>query len=184
MDSDLITVKMLINRVLFKFALINISCKCYFIVDQDFVIELWSPRVKILFKFIIGFIKENIKEPWVEIIEIIKFFIDIQGYRRNIFAYVVFTLLNHVIIGLPWIKEDDVIIRLITNIFIINSYGLIVLIKIIPVLLEVKELIVALFVILVKRAREYQKPLMVFNVLLKDITKLLYFKIIRTLAEI
>ena len=39
--------------------------------------ELWFLRVKILPKPIIGFIKENIKEPWVEIIEIAKFFIDI-----------------------------------------------------------------------------------------------------------
>ena len=31
-------------------------------MDKDFIIELWLPRVKIPFKLIIGFIKENIKE--------------------------------------------------------------------------------------------------------------------------
>ena len=77
MDGDLITVEVLINRVLFKPALIDTSCECYFIVDKDLVMELWLLRVKIPFKPIIGFIKENIKEPWVEIIEIVKFFIDI-----------------------------------------------------------------------------------------------------------
>ena len=51
---------------------------CYnFIVDKDLITELRLPRVKIPFKPIIGFIKENTKEPWVEIIEIIKFSIDI-----------------------------------------------------------------------------------------------------------
>ena len=45
------------------------------------------------------------------------------------------------------------IIRFITNILIINSYGLIILIKIILVLLKIKELIITSFVILVKGAR-------------------------------
>ena len=77
MDGDLITVEILINGVLFKPALINTGCEYYSIVDKDLVTELRLPRVKIPPKSIIGFIKENIKEPWVEITEIAKFFIDI-----------------------------------------------------------------------------------------------------------
>ena len=77
MDGNSIIVKVLINGVLFKPALIDISCECYFIMDKDFIIELRFLRVKIPFKPIIGFIKENIKEFWVEIIKIVKFFIDI-----------------------------------------------------------------------------------------------------------
>ena len=76
-DSNSITVEILINRVLFKPMLINTGYKYYSIVDKDFVTELRFPRVKIPPKPIIGFIKENTKEPWVEIIEIIKFFINI-----------------------------------------------------------------------------------------------------------
>ena len=63
-------------------------------------------------------------------------------------------LLNPVIMELPWIKKDDVINKLITNILIINSYGLIISIKIIPVLLEIKKLMATLFIILVKGARK------------------------------
>ena len=77
MDGNLITVEILINGVLFKPALINTSCKCYSIVDKDFITELWLPRIKIPLKPIIGFIKENIKKPWVETTEIAKFFINI-----------------------------------------------------------------------------------------------------------
>ena len=77
MDSDSITVEILINGVLFKPMLININCEYYSIVDKDLITELWLPCVKIPFKPIPGFIKENTKEPWVEIIEIIKFSIDI-----------------------------------------------------------------------------------------------------------
>ena len=77
MDSDLIIVEVLINGVLFKFMLIDIDCEYYSIVNKDFITELRLSRVKIPFKPIISFIKENIKEPWVEIIEIAKFFIDI-----------------------------------------------------------------------------------------------------------
>ena len=77
MDGNSIIIEVLINRVLFKPALIDINYECYFIVDKDLVTELRLPRVKIPFKPIIGFIKENTKEPWVEITEIAKFFIDI-----------------------------------------------------------------------------------------------------------
>ena len=77
MDSDLITVKVLINGVLLKPALINTGCEYYSIVDKNFVTELRFPRVKILLKSITIFVKENTKEPWMEITEIIKFSIDI-----------------------------------------------------------------------------------------------------------
>ena len=46
-------------------------------MNKDFIIELQFPLVKILLKSIISFIKKNIKEPWVEIIKIIKFSINI-----------------------------------------------------------------------------------------------------------
>ena len=63
MDSNLITVKILISRVSFKPTLINISCKYYSIVDKNLITELRLLRVKIPLKFIINFIKEYIKEP-------------------------------------------------------------------------------------------------------------------------
>ena len=49
-------------------------------MDKNLVIELRFPRVKILLKLITSFVEENTEEPWVEIIEITKFSIDIQGY--------------------------------------------------------------------------------------------------------
>ena len=62
-NNNLITVEVLINRILFKPALINIDCEHYFIMDKNLITELRFPRVKILFKPIIGFINENTKEP-------------------------------------------------------------------------------------------------------------------------
>ena len=63
-------------------------------------------------------------------------------------------LLNPVIMGLLWIREDNIIIKPVIDILIINSYGLIILIKIIPVLLEIKELTAIPFIILVKGAKK------------------------------
>ena len=63
MDSNLITVKILINKILFKPTLINTGYKCYFIINKDFITELRLPRIKIPLKPIIGFIKKNTKEP-------------------------------------------------------------------------------------------------------------------------
>ena len=80
--------------------LINTGYEYYSIVNKDLITELQLPRIKIPLKLITGFIKENTKEPWVEIIKIIKFFINIEGYKRNIFAYMVLILLNLVIMGL------------------------------------------------------------------------------------
>ena len=54
----------------------------------------------------------------------------------------------------------------------------------IPVFLEIKELMAAPFIILIKGPRKYQKPLTVFKILLKDIMMVLYFKIIRIPVEI
>ena len=92
-------------------------------------------------------------------------------------------LLNLVIMGLPWIREDNIIIRPATDTLIINSYGLTISIKT-PVLSEIKELTAASFIILVKGARKRQKPLTVFKTLLKDITKALRLKVIRIPVEI
>ena len=55
-------------------------------------------------------------------------------------------------------REDNVIIKPATNILIINSYGLIILIKITPVLLKIKKLMVTLFIILIKRVKKRKKP--------------------------
>ena len=100
MNGDLITVKVLINGVLFKPTLIDTGCEYYSIVDKNLIIELRLPCIKIPPKPIIGFIKENIKEPGVEITKIVKFSIDIQRYRRNTFAYMMPVLLNLIIMGL------------------------------------------------------------------------------------
>ena len=52
-------------------------------------------------------------------------------------------------------REDDLIIKPITNTLIINSYGLIISIKITLVLSEIKEITTALFIILVNGAKKY-----------------------------
>ena len=70
------------------------------------------------------------------------------------------------------------------NILIINSHGLTISITITLVLSEIKELMVTLFIILIKGARKCQKPLTVFKVSLKDITKVLRPKVMRIPAEI
>ena len=63
MDNNSIIIKILINGVSFKPALINTNYKCYSIVDKDLITELQLPCVKIPLKPITGFIKENTKEP-------------------------------------------------------------------------------------------------------------------------
>ena len=57
--------------------LIDTGCEYYSIVDKDLITKLQLPRIKIPPKPITGFVKENTKEPGVEITEIVKFFIDI-----------------------------------------------------------------------------------------------------------
>ena len=184
MDGNSITIKVLINKVLFKPILKNNGYKYYSIMDKNLITKLRFPRVKIPPKPIPNFFKENTKEPRVEITKIAKFSINIQRYRRNIFAYIMPILLNTIIIRLPWIKKDNIIIKPITNTLIINSYNLIISIKEILISLKIKELIITPFAILIKGVKKRQKPLTVFKVSLKNITKILHLKIKRTPAEI
>ena len=93
-------------------------------------------------------------------------------------------LSNPVIIGLPWIKEDNIIIKPTTDTLIINSYGLTISTKTTPVSSEIKELTATPFTTLIKGARKRQKPLTVFKASLEDITKALRPKITRTPTEI
>ena len=58
MYDNLITVKVLMNRVLLKPPLINTSYECYSIMDKDFITELRLPRITILRKPIINFVKK------------------------------------------------------------------------------------------------------------------------------
>ena len=81
-------------------------------------------------------------------------------------------------------REDNIIIKPVTNTLIINSYGLTISTKITPVSLKIRELTATPFTILVKGARKCQKPLTVFKALLKDITKVLHPKVTRTPTEI
>ena len=78
----------------------NTGYKYYSIVNKNLIIKLRFPCIKILLKPIISSVKENTKEPGVEITKIAKFSINIQGYKRNIFAYIVLILLNPIIIRL------------------------------------------------------------------------------------
>ena len=184
MDKNLIAVDVLINGISFKPMLMNTGYKYYSIINKNFIIKLRLPRIKIPPKLITGFIKENIKKPGVKIIKIAKFSINIQRYKRNIFAYVILILLNLVIIRLLWIKEDNIIIKPATNTLIIHSYSLIILIKKTPISLKIKELTGTPFAILIKRAKKRQKPLTIFKALLKNIIKILRLKIKKTPAEI
>ena len=124
MDNNLITVKVLINGVSFKLRLFNTGNKYYSIINKNFIIKLRLPRIKIPPKLIISFVKKNIKEPGVKITKIAKFFINIQGYKRNIFAYIILILLNLIIIKSLCIRKNIVIIKPIINTLIINSYNI------------------------------------------------------------
>ena len=63
MDNNLITVKILIKRVLFKPTLINTGYNYYSIVNKNLITKLRLPRIKILLKPIIGFVKKILKKP-------------------------------------------------------------------------------------------------------------------------
>ena len=77
MDNNLITIKVLINKISFKPILINTGYKYYSIMNKNFITELRLPRIKIPPKPITNFIKENTKEPLIKIIKITKFSINI-----------------------------------------------------------------------------------------------------------
>jgi hypothetical protein len=105
MNSFLFYINILINSAKFIKAFINNDCLCYTAFNEFIIRALKLPRISILYKFL-KLAEKNIEERKISFITYAN--IDIDGYKKRIFKYVIKKLLFSFILGNPWLKHNNV----------------------------------------------------------------------------
>jgi transposase InsO family protein len=104
MDCEPFLVDLMFNKTTFAEALIDSGCLCYAAIDQKLCNQLKLPRIPIAPRHLqqaAAISKESIR--WITYADV-----DIAGHRRKLYFYVVSNLSHPVILGLPWMDDEDV----------------------------------------------------------------------------
>jgi hypothetical protein len=108
MNSFSFYINTLINLAKFIKAFINNGCLCYTTFNEFMVRALKLPRIFIFYIFL-KLAKEDIKERKIFFITYAN--VDIDGYKKRIFGYVIKKLAFSLILGNPWLKYNNVIYK-------------------------------------------------------------------------
>ena len=107
--SEPFTVSVLINQILPATALIDTGCTTYGLITSQFARKHDLKRIPVLPRKIVGF---DSRESISPITEMAYYSLDIGGYQREIYLYIIPRLGGYnIILGLPWMKAHDVRIR-------------------------------------------------------------------------
>jgi hypothetical protein len=125
MNSSFFYINILINLAKFIKAFINNGCLCYIAFNEFMVRALKLPRIPIFYKFL-KLAEEDIKERKIFFITYAN--VDIDGYKKRIFGYVIKKLAFPFILEDPWLKYNNVIYKARKKQFRIKSkkHGLII----------------------------------------------------------
>ena len=104
MDSSPFLVSVRVNQKVFTSALVDTGCLSYGIINAHFASRHGLQRIPITPRPIIGF-STDVES---EITNVVKLEIDLDGYKEDIFLYVVPHMSYDMILGLPWMKKNDV----------------------------------------------------------------------------
>jgi hypothetical protein len=105
MDSSFFYINTLINSAKFTKAFINNGCLCYAAFNEFMVRALKLPRIFIFYRFL-KFAKKDMEEKKIFFITYAN--VDIDGYKKRIFGYVIKKLAFPFILGNPWLKHNNV----------------------------------------------------------------------------
>jgi hypothetical protein len=108
MDSFFFYINILINSAKFTKAFIDNNCLCYATFNEFMVRALKLPRIPISYKSL-KLAKEDMKERKIFFITYAD--VDINGYKKRIFEYVIKKLAFFLILGNPWLKHNNVIYK-------------------------------------------------------------------------
>jgi predicted aspartyl protease/transposase InsO family protein len=104
MDSEPFLVDALIDGISYTEALVDSGCLCYAAISQEYCQQLNLPRTAITprqLEQVTGTSQENIR--WITHAKI-----DLAGHRQTVHFYVIPKLAYPVILGLPWMKQEDI----------------------------------------------------------------------------
>jgi hypothetical protein len=108
MDSSLFYINILINSAKFIKAFINNNCLCYTVFNEFIVRALKLSRIFIPYKSL-KLAEENMKERKISFITYAN--VDIDGYKKRIFGYIIKKLAFPFILGNPWLKYNNMIYK-------------------------------------------------------------------------
>jgi hypothetical protein len=108
MDNFPFYINILINLAKFIKIFINNGYLCYTAFNKFIIRALKLPRIFILYKFL-KLAKEDMKERKISFI--IYANVDIDGYKKRIFKYVIKKLTFLLILGNLWLKHNNVIYK-------------------------------------------------------------------------
>jgi hypothetical protein len=108
MDSSLFYINILINSAKFIKVFINSDCLCYAAFNEFMVRALKLSRISIFYRFL-KLAKKNMEERKIFFITYAN--VDIDGYKKRIFGYIIKKLAFPLILGDPWLKHNNVIYK-------------------------------------------------------------------------
>jgi hypothetical protein len=105
MDSFLFYINTLINSAKFTKAFINSGCFCYAAFNEFIIRALKLSRIFISYKSL-KLAEKDMKERKISFITYAN--VDIDGYKKKIFGYVIKKLAFPFILRDPWLKHNNV----------------------------------------------------------------------------
>jgi hypothetical protein len=108
MDSFSFYINTLINLAKFIKVFIDNGCLCYAAFNEFMVRALKLSRIFIFHRFL-KLAEENMEEKKISFITYAN--VDIDGYKKRIFGYVIKKLAFSLILGDPWLKHNNVIYK-------------------------------------------------------------------------
>ena len=174
MDEPPFIVSLIVNKECSTLALMDSSYLSYDLINSRFTSRYKLQRIRISHRLIVGFSDLMTSQ----ILEITKIEIDLNGYKEDVFFYVVLNLASYdIILGLPQMKRNDVRLSLRRAYLYIRPLRIRVLntSKERPILADYGLVSVAAFSLLVRR-RKRQKNIQVFLASLTNIDKALSVK--------
>jgi hypothetical protein len=125
MDSFPFYINTLINSAKFIKAFINNGYLCYIAFNEFIIRALKLPRIPIPYKFL-KLAEEDMEKRKISFITYAN--VDIDGYKKRIFGYIIKKLAFSFILGDPWLKYNNVTYKAKKKQFRIKSkkHGLII----------------------------------------------------------
>ena len=108
MNINSFIIDTLINDIYPVPTLIDNGCECLAAVSDSFVRKAKLPRIEINPRKLTEATSCN-QENEGMINEMTKMKIDIDGYQRNLYAYIIPRLAHDLILGKPWMEREDVV---------------------------------------------------------------------------
>ena len=186
MNGTSFLIDTIVNDLFLVSTLIDNGCECLAAVSDSLMRKANLPRMKVSTRKLTEATSNN-KENYDLITEMTKMDLDIDGYKKTVYAYIIPRLSHELILGKPWMEQEDVVYHAKEHSMsireaIVDGKPLRVWekgyskknLQTTNSLASITSLSAGLFVLTLKKARKYpssKKKTQLFSVTLADIQK-------------